>query len=69
MRLAKRNLHETSSKVYTPDVLQRLSQIIGKSYTLAKQAKRTLIRIGLSQFLELMKKNIQDFIKERGNQL
>ena len=39
MRLAKRNLHETSSKVYTPDVLQRLSQIIGKSYTLAKQAK------------------------------
>ena len=39
MRLAKRNLHETPSKVYTPDVLQRLSQIIGKSYTLAKQAK------------------------------
>lgn len=39
LRLAKRNLHETSSKVYTPDVLQRLSQIIGKSYTLAKQAK------------------------------
>lgn len=38
LRLAKKNLHEESSRIFNPETLKRLSAIIGKPYTLAKQA-------------------------------
>lgn len=37
-KLAKRNAHEQTSTPFLPDQLNRLSAIVGKPYTLAKQA-------------------------------